>query len=150
MRRGRGIRWNGLRAALCVLGLLLAGGCSRTPPEQRLREQLSSMQEALEQRRAGDFMEGVAPDFEGNGGIDHAALQQVVRAQVLANASIGLTLGPADVQLQGDRATVKFSVVTTGGSGRFLPDSAQAWDVTSGWREEGGEWRLYYAEWTPK
>ncbi|AKC87866.1 nuclear transport factor 2 family protein [Pseudoxanthomonas suwonensis] len=134
----------------CLLALLLLlGGCSRTPPEQRLREQLASMQEALEQRQASAFMDGVAADFAGDGGMDRAALQQIVRAQVLANARIGLTLGPAEIEVRGERATVRFSAVATGGGGRFLPDRAQAWDVTSGWRDEDGQWRLYYAEWTP-
>lgn len=135
----------------CGLALAwLLAGCTRTPPEQRLREQLAAMQQALEQRQAGAFIDGVAEDFGGNGGMDRAALQQVVRAQVLANASIGLTvLAPAEVQLQGDRATVHFKVAATGGSGRLLPDSAQAWEVTSAWRDEDGQWRIYYAEWRP-
>ena len=72
-----------------------------------------------------------------------------MRAQVLANSSIGLTLGPAEVEIVGDRATVRFSAVVTGGSGRFLPERAQAWEVTSGWRDEGGDWRLYCAQWKP-
>lgn len=149
MKHGNRMRQGGAAAA-CLLVALLVGACSRTPPEQRLREQMASMQQALEQRRAGDFMEGVAADFGGERGMDRAALQQVVRVQMLANSSIGLTLGPAEVELHGDRATVRFSAVATGGSGRFLPDSAQAWDVTSGWREEDGQWRLYYAQWAPK
>lgn len=141
----------GWRAA-CGMTLMLAlmtvvAACSRPPPEQRLREQLAAMQAALEAREPRTFMEGVAEDFSGNGGIDRAALQQVVRAQVLANASIGLTLGPAEVELQGERATVRFSVLSTAGSGRLLPDRAGAWDVTTGWREEDGQWRLYYADW---
>ena len=146
MAEGRGGGCLGL--LVLVLALLLAG-CARQLPEQRLRAQLSAMQEALEQRRAGDFIDGVASDFTGNGGIDHVALQQLVRAQVLANSSIGLTLGPAEVEIVGDRATVRFSAVVTGGSGRFLPERAQAWEVTSGWRDEGGDWRLYYAQWKP-
>ena len=137
-------------AVVVLVAVSMAAGCGRTPPEERLREQLSSMQQALEQRRAGDFMDGVAADFGGNEGMDRAALQQAVRAQVLVNSSIGLTLGPAQVEPQGDRATVRFSAVASGGSGRLLPDRVQAWEVVSGWREEGGEWRLYYAEWTPK
>ena len=144
-RTGRG--WAGW-GVLVLLALLAA--CARTPPEQRLREQLGAMQAALEERRAGDFMDGVAADFSGNGGIDRAALQQVVRAQLLANASVGLTLGPADVQLQGDRATVRFSAVATGGQGRFLPERANAWELTTGWRDEDGQWRLYYADWKPR
>ena len=138
-------------ALLAACGLAIAiGGCSRTPPEQRLREQLSNMQAALEQHQAGRFMDGVAEDFGGNEGMDRAALQQVVRTQVLVNTSIGMTLGPAEVDMQGDRATVRFSAMATGGSGRFIPDRAQAWEVTSGWRDENGEWRLYYAEWRPR
>ena len=56
--------WPGLVAAALVL---LLAGCARQLPEQRLRAQLSAMQEALEQRRAGDFIDGVASDFTGNG-----------------------------------------------------------------------------------
>lgn len=140
-RRGR------FAAVVAMAVAVLAMACARTPPEQRLREQLSQMQAALEQRDARSFMEGVAEDFSGNGGMDRAALQQLVRAQVLANASIGVTLGPADVQFQGDRASVRFSAVSTGGSGRFVPDQAGAWEITSGWRDEDGQWRLYYADW---
>ena len=148
MKRGLGLS---RIVVLAAIGLAMASiGCSRTTPEQRLREQLSGMQAALEQRQAGTFMEGVADDFGGNGGMDRAALQQIVRAQVLANASIGVTVGPVEMDVQGDRATVRFSALATGGGGRFMPDRAQAWNVTSGWRDEGGEWRLYYAEWQPK
>ena len=147
--RGHWISRTAFLAGALMMACLLAG-CARTSPEQRLREQMAAMQQALESRQAGAFMEGVAEDFGGNGGMDRAALQQVVRAQVLVNTNIGLTTGPAEVQLQGDRATVRFSAVATGGSGRFLPDHAQAWDVTSGWRDEDGDWRLYYAEWKPK
>ncbi|HEX7769612.1 MAG TPA: nuclear transport factor 2 family protein, partial [Dokdonella sp.] len=85
---------------LLSLCLLVVAACSRTPPEQRLREQIGRMQAALEQRQARAFIDGVAEDFTGNGGMDRAALQQAVRAQVLANADIGLTLGPAQIELQ--------------------------------------------------
>jgi hypothetical protein len=152
MARGGTMRWRvreSVPGLAVVLGLLVLAACSRTPPEQRLREQLGRMQAALEQHDARDFMAGVAADFSGNGGMDRAALQQVVRAQVLVNARIGLTLGPAGVELKGDRATVRFTAAATAGNGRLLPDRAQAWNVTSGWREEDGKWRLYYAEWAP-
>ena len=147
---GRQGGWRASVVLALMIPLLVAVGCSRSPPEQRLREQLGRMQAALEQRQPRDFMEGVAADFAGNGGMDRAALQQAVRAQVLVNADIGLTLGPAQVELQGDRATVRFSAVASGGSGRWVPDRVQAWEIVSGWREEDGQWRLYYAEWTPK
>ena len=147
-RQGRyvGTAWRGV--LLVALALLLAG-CARTPPEQRLREQLGGMQAALEERRASGFMDGIAADFSGTGGLDRAALQQVVRAQMLANASIGLTLGPAEVEMHGERATVRFSAMATGGDGRLLPARARAWQVSTGWREEDWHWLLYSADWKP-
>lgn len=144
----RGI-WQAAAALAMVLAVLAAAACSRTSPEQRLREQIGRMQAALEQRQPRVFIDGVAEDFAGNGGMDRAALQQAVRAQVLAHADVGLTLGPAEIELQGDRATVRFSALATGGSGRLLPERAGGWHITSGWRDEDGQWLLYYAEWRP-
>lgn len=132
--------------ALCTL-LLLAAGCTREPPEEQLRNTLGQMQQALEERAPARFMEHVSGDFVGNGGIDRDALQQMVRAQVLANQRVGLTFGPAEVEVQGSSATIRFSALATGGSGRFLPERGGAWDVTTGWREEGGDWRLLHASW---
>ena len=90
---------------------------------------------------------GVSADFAGKNGMDRAALHNLLRLQMLGNASVGVTRGPLEIQWQGDHATVKCSVLLTGGGGRFLPERAQTYAITSGWREEDGEWRVYYAEW---
>jgi hypothetical protein len=133
--------------AVLVAGVLALAGCSRETPETRLRTQLAHMQAALEAGDARAFMAGVDEDFVGTGGIDRAALQQGVRAQVLANRRIGVTLGPVDVRLHGAQATTTFSALTTGGSGGWIPERAQAWEVTAGWREDGSQWRLYRLDW---
>lgn len=138
--------------AWLLLGLAMAllVGCHRDTPEQALRTQLQDMQTAAGEGRVGDFMDGVTEDFTGNGGMDRAALHNLLRMQVLGNARVGVTTGPVEVELQGERATVRFSALLTGGGGRFLPDSAQAFAITSGWRAEEGEWRVYYAQWEAK
>ncbi|HBK47749.1 MAG TPA: hypothetical protein DDZ67_15235 [Xanthomonadaceae bacterium] len=134
---------------LLVACSLLLGACRREPPEQRLRARVEAMRDALQQRKPADFMAAVAADFVGNDGLDRAALQRMLQLQVLGNASIGATLGPMEVQMHGDRATVAFDALLTGaGAGRLLPERAQAYRVVSGWREEDGEWRLYRAEWS--
>jgi hypothetical protein len=143
MRGGRRCRWPWL-----VLVLLTA--CSRPDAEQRLRSQLQDMQEAAAEGRVGDFMAGVSEDFTGNGGADRAELHNLLRLQVLGWTTVGVVTGPVEVDLQGSSATVRFSAVVSGGSGRFLPDSAQAYSITSGWREEDGRWQVYYAEWKPQ
>lgn len=133
-------------SAAWLLCWLLAA-CSQTSPEQRLKQQFEQMQTAVEERRTDDFLAGVSTDFAGKNGMDRAALHNLLRLQMLGNASLGVTRGPLDIQLQGDHATVKCSVLLTGGGGRFLPERAQTYAITSGWREEDGQWRVYYADW---
>ena len=135
---------------LSWIALALLAACAKPPAEQRLRERIGAMQEAVAQRQVSDFMEGVADDFIGNGGIDRAALHNLVRLQVMRNASIGATMGPVTVEMQGERARVEFDVVLTGGAGGLLPERAQAYAIESGWREVDGEWVVFAAEWEPK
>ncbi len=144
-------RWHaalpGWAGALLAVMLALAG-CGRSSPEQQLRDQFAALQQAVEQRRPADAMDGVADDFSGPGGMDRAALHNLLRAQLLARDSVGVTTGPLEVSLQGETATIRFDALLTGsGRGRWLPDSAQSYHVTTGWRREGGDWRIHYAEW---
>ncbi|MGN7831403.1 nuclear transport factor 2 family protein [Pseudoxanthomonas sp. 22568] len=128
--------------------MLVLAGCSRSSPEQQLRDQFAALQQAVEERQPAEAMDGVAEDFSGPAGMDRAALHNLLRAQLLARDSIGVTTGPLEVSLQGDTATIRFDALLTGsGRGRWLPDSAQSYRVTTGWRRDGDDWRLYYAEW---
>lgn len=136
--------------ALLAMTVSILPACGRAPAETRLRQQIEAMQDAVSQRDPRGFMQGVATDFQGNGGMDRDALHNLLRGQVLAKANIGVVSGPLDVQVSGDTARVRFQVALTGGSGRFVPDSAQAYEIDSGWREEDGEWRVYYAKWETK
>ncbi|MCX7556672.1 hypothetical protein OS187_07525 [Xanthomonadaceae bacterium JHOS43] len=135
--------------ALCLVWLAGIAACARTPPEQRLRERIAEMQVALEERRPSDFIAGVADDFSGESGLDREGAHNLMRAQVLRNARIGVTLGPLDIELHGERATVKFSAVLAGGSGGLVPDSARPWAVTTGWRDGSDGWQLIHASWEP-
>ena len=138
----------GIRYGLALAAALLAG-CAKEPAEQRLRAQVVQMQEAIAAREVSTFMEGVTEDFIGSGNVDRAALHNLVRLQVMRNARIGVTLGPMEVTLRGERAQVDFDAVVTGGAGGLLPERAQAYRISSGWREEDGEWRVFSADWKP-
>ena len=77
----------------CAL-LLALPGCQRDSAEQRLRKDIAAMQEAVEEHRLRDAMAAVADDFAGEAGMDRAALHNLLRAQFLANARIGVNTGP--------------------------------------------------------
>jgi len=141
----RGGSW---RSCLLLALLLQLVACARPAPEQQLRDQFAALQQAVEQRRPADAMDAVSEDFSGPGGMDRAALHNLLRVQLLARDSVGVTTGPLDIELRDDTATVRFDALLTGaGRGRLLPDSAQSYRVTTGWRRQDDEWRLYYAQW---
>lgn len=129
-----------------ILALLVA--CHRTPDEQRIRESIAVMQRSVEAGQPHDFMSYVTKDFTGNAGaLDRDGLMNILRVEVLRNEKAGVALGPIDVDLQGDRATVHVTATLTGGAGGLLPDRASVYAITSGWRREGSDWRCYNAAW---
>ena len=139
----------GLLFSLICCVLMAISACHRDSPEAALRTQLQEMQSAAGEGRVVDFMENVTGDFVGNKGMDRAALHNLLRRQALGKSNPSATTGPLRIGMQGDQATVRFDALLAGGSGRFLPDSARTYSITSGWRIEGGEWRVYYAQWEP-
>ncbi|AZR27429.1 hypothetical protein NX80_014215 [Xanthomonas vasicola pv. arecae] len=139
-------RWHVVCVGFCMPALL---GCTRAAPEQQLRATLEQMHQAIEACEIGTAMAPVAEDFVGENGLDAAGLRRLVQAQMLGNAQIGVTMGPVDVALRGDTATVQFTALFTGGNGRWVPDQAQTYQVTTGWRLQGSDWQLYHAQWAP-
>ena len=134
---------------VATLMLLNLTGCSRSPPEDRLRARIAAMQDALEARRPADFVAGIAEDFAGDSGLDREGVRNMLRVQVLRNERIGASLGPMTVEMHGERAVVIFTAVLTGSRGGLLPDNARAWSVRSGWRDGPDDWQMIHAEWEP-
>jgi hypothetical protein len=125
----------------------LLAGCDSTPPEQKLKQTIAKMETDGEAHKVSAVMDAVAEDFAGPEGMDRKGLQRFLTFASMQNANLGVTIGPVEVEVMGERATAKFTLGATGGAGRFLPDRAQVYDVTTGWRMEGGEWKLISADW---
>jgi hypothetical protein len=106
------------------------------------------MQEAAEARDAAALVASVSPEFAGPDGMDRDQFRRYLAVIWLRNREVGVRLGPLDVDLIGDRARVEFTAATTGGEG-WMPDRAQVHQVSTGWRLEGGEWKLISATWEP-
>ncbi len=139
------------RIGIIVLCATLLTACARTPDEQRIRNAITAMQQAVEAHQPRDFMAYVSPDFTGDDGtVDRAGLANILRAEVLRNDKVGVTLGPIDVELQGDRATVHVVATLTGGSGGLLPEHGAIYSITSGWKRDSKDWRCYNASWEQK
>jgi uncharacterized protein YqgV (UPF0045/DUF77 family) len=136
-----------LRSVLAWVLVIGLTGCAVEPAEQRLQAAVTGLQTAIEAREVRNAMDFIAEDFVGTGTLDREGVRSMLRVQVLRHAQLGLTLGPMQTELTGDRATVRFTAVATGGSGALMPESARVWEVETGWRDDDGEWRLISAQW---
>lgn len=132
--------------AACIL---LLAGCARTPPEERLRETVGGLQAAIEERDVSTLDDVLAGDFIGPGGLDRNGARRMAQAMFLRYRDVGVSVGPLDVEVQEEHATVSFTAAVTGGAG-MLPDSGQMYDVETGWRLQDGEWQLVNANWKPR
>lgn len=140
--------WNTRFAAWLALLLMASAlaSCQRAPPEQRLREAVQALQESIERRDAASMQDLLAEDFVGPDGIDRGGARRLAQAMHLRHRHIAVALGPMEVELQSRHATVAFTAMLTGGSGGLLPESGRLYNVRTGWRLEGDEWRLTSAQ----
>ena len=137
-----------LAVAAAVLALVLAG-CRKEPPEQALRNTIAAMEAAAEKHDNDALFASIAEDFSGSEGMDRQAFRRYVTFTGMRSKSVGVQLGPLDVKLFDQRATVTFTAALSGGEG-LLPDRVQVYDVDTGWRLDGGEWKLISAKWKPQ
>lgn len=105
------------------------------------------MQADGEAHEVSAVMGSVAEDFAGPNGMDHKQLRAFLAVVSLRNRQLGVTIGPMEIELIGERATAKFTLYATGGAGGLLPDRAQVYEVTTGWKMVDGEWMLISADW---
>jgi len=136
--------------ACCLIVAGLVAGCARTPPEQALRDTLARLQQGIEARDTDALEQSLAADFVGPDGLDKAGARRLAALMLLRHQAVGLVFGPLDLQVNDRHATVRFTAAVTGGSGRMLPDSAQVYEVETGWRLEGDDWRMTSAAWKPE
>lgn len=130
---------------LLFAGLLLA--CARTPPEQQLRETVAGLQSALDAGDADPITDRLAEDFIGPDGLDSEGAARLMGLWFRRYPDVDVRLGPLDIALQDQHARVRFTAALAGGSGGLLPESAQVYQVDTGWRLEDGQWLLTSADW---
>lgn len=144
-------RWAGSLAGAwmaCAVALLLAG-CASPAPEEALRTAVDEVHGAIEGRDAAALRGYLSEDFIGPQGMDRDQARRTAALYMMRHEKVLFTLGPLDVDLQESHATVRFTAALTGGSGFLVPERGNVYKVETGWRLEGGEWKLTSARWTP-
>lgn len=129
-----------------LVTLLLACG-PRLPDEDRIRNALQRMTQALVDREASTVLEPLAEDFVGETwDLDRRALRLLLRREMLAHDRLRARLFDIEVDLLSpERASANFQVLLTGGSG-LVPSEGRWFQVETGWRLDD-DWKLISARW---
>lgn len=144
------MKWSSRSGAWVALSLLVVflSSCQRAAPEERLRAAVEDLQAAIQQRDTASMRDWLAGDFIGPEGLDRDGVRRLAQLMYLRHRNVDVAIGPMQVDMQTDHATVAFTAVLTGATGGLLPDSGRIYNVRTGWRLEGEVWRLTSAQWT--
>ena len=135
------------RVVASLLALAVVAGCGRSDPERELRATIDAMAQAIEKREPAAFLDAMADDFSReSGAFGKQDAKRTLVAAILRNEKIHVSSAVTEVRIDGDRAFARVRVVATGGAG-LLPERGQTWDFESAWRREGGQWKVFNAEW---
>ncbi len=139
------------RAVVAVLTVLLLVACSDSlTVEQQVIASLEAMEIAAEEGEHFDFMEYVADPFDGQfEAMDRRGFHRFMIFQINQNRRLRAQFFPIHVRETADKqATADFNILITGGGGLF-PEQGQLFKVETHWVNDGGQWLLSVANWTP-
>lgn len=141
-----------LSGALLLLALVLAA-CSpglEGDEQARVHAQLKALVEAVEEGSPGDIQDLLAEDFSGPNGMDRARARAYASLMLRRYESPRVRWNLEEMDLQGDRARVRASVLITG-SAQQIPGiglRGRWMDVEMGWRLDGRDWKMVSARWS--
>ena len=138
---------------LTALAALTACGNSDSP-EQQVRAVIDKMETATEARDVGGLAEHISPEYRDSSGMSAEDAARYVRGYFIANQSIYLLTRVEQVEFPlPDEARAR---VLVGMVGREA-DAASNWDLAANLyefkvslRQEDGDWKVTFAEWTRK
>jgi hypothetical protein len=129
--------------------LLLLAACGGSEPEAAIRENIASMQEAVEAKESGAAVEYLAEYFTGPHGVDKQGLRRILLAHFLQHKNITVAITRLDITVNEYNpvtAQMDAVVVVTAAEG-LLPQDGDLINVSGDWELHDGEWLLVNAQW---
>ena len=137
---------NFLISCLLLLVFLLSA-CSENKSDTTLiEEQISSLQEAIENHDRGMFMDVIDEQYQDQLNNDRQSLQRMLMGFFFRYKDISVYVSATQIDVQEIRADAQSQVVLTGGK-NLIPESARHYQVYSCWKKVSDEWLLSCLEW---
>lgn len=143
---------------LCLLiasfsGYALLISCSEKPPaEQQILKQFERAEISVENLKASDLRDVLAPDFEvmgDNKKYDYDLIKKTMLVFSLRKQKINIVMNATKVQLSpynSQLASLESNVLITGTRG-LLPEDGRLYHIESQWRLFDDEWKITHISW---
>lgn len=135
--------------ATVISAALLLAGCDRAPDKEQIEQNLTAMQEAVENKDFSAIKNYLHAGFKANDRLGAAEVKRLLQMYSLRHQNINVTVLATETEMNStypNRAQTTASVVVTGSSG-LLPSDGSVRAVRIEWKKQSGDWRVIRAEW---
>jgi len=137
------VRW----FTLCCL-LAMAAACHKQPSaEDALRAAVSAMERAAEAKQIRPILAYLTEDFQGNGQLRKANIGGMLLLHFRQNQHVHVYLHITDLQVTGEKATMRCQVILAGRDKEIVPQRGRALVIDSDWQRRDGKWLVTQASW---
>lgn len=139
---------HGQRSILFLLAALaLFAACNRAPDEVQIRNAIDAMVQALETRDNRAFLAHVSEGYRDHQGRDRHGLRQLLLANFIQHQNIKIFVTGTTIVLRDGKAEVQMHAQLTSGEQLLADRRFGTYRVHTLWLRQGGDWRVYQAEW---
>ena len=132
---------------LIVAFIFCLKGCSESPKEQIIRENLEKLEAAIEDKEPIKALGFIHPNFTSDKGADREWIKRTMALYSLRHDQINIIISNVLISAKDPHTMLaEFHALTTGGKG-LLPEQGGLYQVHTQWRKEDGDWKLVYAKW---
>jgi hypothetical protein len=131
---------------MLMIMLFLTACSDPESDEAQIKNQIDSLQQAIEAHDRGDFMALVDADYHDQMNNNRKKLEAILLGYFLRYKDISILISATSVEVTQIRAEAHSQVVISGGRG-VIPESARHYRVQSCWKKVDDEWLLSCLKW---
>lgn len=137
--------------ALVIINLC---SCRRGPEEETIRNIITGIQEAAEEKDTSKIMKNVSDTYNDTQGMTHESLKRLLRGYFLVYPKISVYVNYLKVSVIGASASATFQAMLTSGQKKgsltdVIPQSLGVYRFDVSLAKESGNWKIVSAEWRP-
>ncbi len=133
--------------------LLLFPACHKETEENRVRETIAGVQQAVEEKKIPSVLEHVSKAYRDPQGNDYDGIKGLLAFYFFRHQKVRVFIPSIDVTVTGTTAKALFQAVLTGNEtgeaarSAVLPDTLGAYDFEVQFKKEEDRWEVTSARW---